>query len=545
MYRYVYTHIDSSNQHLHPPPSFLPNQQSTCNQMHKESHYFECSVTNNIYGTTKAADRSLLVGNKRQLVRLYRNPNLIVKNFVKNRNTPSIQFYVNNEDDNQSFIRKGGVVLNQLPLNNVPEDADIISINALPSGHMCIAFHQPSLVAGRPSNYGFNIYGIKNSSPHVLTDHLHIDWDMLVDDCQRIELNYVPFKIRHTQTYLPNFRKPVAIILLCGGDGQVHAYGPSSGIARRGYEELPIDSVMPELNMQTTNKVLLQTNLMSLDLLHTNTSRFTAVGYQNGSIILTIATTGNKSPSPSSSQQTFVYRPSFGEDNTSRYEEQLDGPIPSVHLFRTAINVDNTFFHERETYETGEKIHLLVCGALGYAIVYLDIEKNGLNAGQILDGPKTNDSILCCHLMDFNCDGVREILIGTYNGYIISYKYDFQCRKYIKYWNRKLPDSIYALSSCDFDGDGIDELLVTTRKGVHVIQADIKNAAKIVLDFLNKDVGDGKMMLDKEEYKKQQQHQQYLMNKIQNNIKATLEDFDKKAVSGVPSNQSVAWLFNR
>ena len=74
---------------------------------------------------------------------------------------------------------------------------------------------------------------------------------------------------------------------------------------------------------------------------------------------------------------------------------------------------------------------------------------------------------------------------------------------------------------------------------------DIKNAAKIVLDFLNKDVGDGKMMLDKEEYKKQQQHQQYLMNKIQNNIKATLENFDKKAVSGVPSNQSVAWLFNR
>ena len=73
----------------------------------------------------------------------------------------------------------------------------------------------------------------------------------------------------------------------------------------------------------------------------------------------------------------------------------------------------------------------------------------------------------------------------------------------------------------EIDGDGIDELLVTTRKGVHVIQADIKNAAKIVLDFLNKDVGDGKMMLDKEEYKKQQQHQQYLMNKIQNNIKAT------------------------
>ena len=37
-------------------------------------------------------------------------------------------------------VRKGGVELNQLPLNNVPEDADIISIHALPSGHVCVAF---------------------------------------------------------------------------------------------------------------------------------------------------------------------------------------------------------------------------------------------------------------------------------------------------------------------------------------------------------------------------------------------------------------------
>ena len=35
-----------------------------------------------------------------------------------------------------------------------------------------------------------------------------------------------------------------------------------------------------------------------------------------------------------------------------------------------------------------EKIHLLVCGALGYAIVYVDIEKNGLNNGQLLMTPK-------------------------------------------------------------------------------------------------------------------------------------------------------------
>ena len=158
--------------------------------MNKESHYFECSAKNNIYGTTKkAADRSLLVGNKRQLVRLFRNPNLVVKNFVKNRNGEALKFSVkqeganidngvemddtgresNNEGDLNEIeglqdstktrgpsdrivapsVRKGGVELNQLPLNNVPEDADIISIHALPSGHVCIAFHQPSLVAGK------------------------------------------------------------------------------------------------------------------------------------------------------------------------------------------------------------------------------------------------------------------------------------------------------------------------------------------------------------------------------------------------------------
>ena len=68
--------------------------------MNKESHYFECSAKNNIYGTTKAADRSLLVGNKRQLVRLFRNPNLVVKNFVKNRNGEALEFSVKEKGAN-------------------------------------------------------------------------------------------------------------------------------------------------------------------------------------------------------------------------------------------------------------------------------------------------------------------------------------------------------------------------------------------------------------------------------------------------------------
>ena len=370
---------------------------------------------------------------------------------------------------------------------------------------------------------------------------------MIVEDCQRIELNFVPFKITHTESFVSHYRKPVAIILLCGGDGQVHAYGPSQGVVMRGYEELPIDSIMPELNMQTTNKVLLQTNLMSLDVLHTSKARFTVVGYQNGSIILTIATTGNKPPSPSSSRKNIVFRPSFGEECTSRYEEQLDGPIPSVHLFRTKINVDQPLSLKNGDYETGEKIHLLVCGALGYAIVYVDIEKNGLNNGQILDGPQSNDSVLCSHFMDFDCDGISEILIGTYNGYVISYDYDFKTKMYINNWRRKLAHSVYALSSCDLDGDGIDELLVTTKKGVHVIQANIENAADVTLKFLNNVInGDRKRESSVVgEGIRYAQRQQYLIHEIKEMIKERLANRDKKHVSGIPSNKSVAWLFDR
>ena len=98
-------------------------------------------------------------------------------------------------------------------------------------------------------------------------------------------------------------------------------------------------------------------------------------------MILTIATTGNKPPSPSSSRKNIVFRPSFGEECTSRYEEQLDGPIPSVHLFPTKINVDQPVSLKNGAYETGELIHYWY-GALGYAIVYVDIEKNGLNNGK-------------------------------------------------------------------------------------------------------------------------------------------------------------------
>ena len=81
---------------------------------------------------------------------------------------------------------------------------------------------------------------------------------------------------------------------------------------------------------------------------------------------------------------------------------------------------------------------------------------------------------------------------------------------------------------------------------MHVVQANIENAAKIVAEFLNKkDISDTNMSQDDKFIKTQQQHKMYLLAKIQNKIQQTLSDFDKKAISGIPSNKSVAWLFNR
>ena len=79
-----------------------------------------------------------------------------------------------------------------------------------------------------------------------------------------------------------------------------------------------------------------------------------------------------------------------------------------------------------------------------------------------------------------------------------------------------------------------------------MIQANIENAADVTLKFLNNVInGDRKRESVAGEGIRYAQRQQYLIHEIKEMIKERLANRDKKHVSGIPSNKSVAWLFDR
>jgi hypothetical protein len=481
--------------------------------MHKVAHYIACSDSNNIYGTAFASDKSLLVGNRRQLARIFRDSSGAVENFGKVRGG-----------------KQRGVALAQVPLTNIPDDADIISIHALPNGPICVAYHQPSLVAGRPSKYALNIYGSKTCSPYYLDHSVELDWDILVEDCQCVELSFIPFQLSHTKSFLPHSRRPVVIILLAADDGQVYAFGPNKNIERNGrVEAISIERVLPELT-----KLSLPTIIMSFDVFHTSTKRYVAAGYQNGEVLLMV--TGvlgeprSDGPSPaepprseSAVGDSTVFRPSFG-GTLSRYRQHLDGAIPSVRLFVDDRGV----------------VNLVVCGALGYALVYNDVERNGLNVAQTLPGSTEYDAVLCSNVIDFRCTGGKDLVIGTYSGEILLYSKSDRndsgggsgaSAPYGLYWQKRLADPVFAVSSADLDMDGVDELLATTAKGVHIIQADIEKAAETARGVLK--VLSGEQRDDA--YKA-------MLEQIKASMLVSLKEGKPRAPSGVPGNRSIAWM---
>lgn len=487
---------------------------------HSEAYYFACCDTNNIYGTAIVADGSVLVGNRSQIVRVYHTTSLDPSTGGRDGGGESSGASRTSTAASKKRYSENGLALEQVSPSNIPPDADIISIDALPSGQVLVAYHTPSPVAGRPSKYAFNIYGSKTLSPQSIAHKLHLDWNALAEDCQVVELSFIPFHLTHTTCLLPQDRTPTMVILITADDGKVYAFAPAQD-KRGGFEPMQIDLILPELTEMTTPKII-----MSLDIYHSATSRIVVSGYQNGELVL-LVTAVNPSASPSSTTRNHVYRRSFGGTLT-RYVEHLDGSIPRVFLFSDVAGGGGTS-------NSSESVHLVVCGALGFAVVYVDVLKNGLSQPQILPGSSDFDAVLCAHVLDFDCDGSSQIAIGTYSGNLLLYKAqasepgeETQAPCYSLVWQKKMPDPIFSLVPLDLDRDGVDELLVTTQKGLHVLQSNLNQVVQCVRNFLSSPPTDP-----------------VVLNRLREAVSAALhKGKTRKSTSGIPSNQSIAWMLN-
>jgi hypothetical protein len=95
-----------------------------------------------------------------------------------------------------------------------------------------------------------------------------------------------------------------------------------------------------------------------------------------------------------------------------RFMHWFDGPIAAVRLFRDRTSVADGAL---------APVHLLVVGALGYAVTFDNVLRDGLTKPRFLPQSDNFDALLCCEALDCNQDGYNELLIGTFSGHILVY----------------------------------------------------------------------------------------------------------------------------
>eukprot|EP00960_Hanusia_phi_P068930 766967-Hanusia_phi.AAC.5 len=70
--------------------------------------------------------------------------------------------------------------------------------------------------------------------------------------------------------------------------------------------------------------------------------------------------------------------------------------------------------------------HLLVCTALGYGVLYQDVLRHALLEASFLPGIRSavdNDALLCACIADLELDGIRKLLVGSYSGRVLVYRF--------------------------------------------------------------------------------------------------------------------------
>src|SRR5690606_22544005 len=133
--------------------------------------------------------------------------------------------------------------------------------------------------------------------------------------------------------------------------------------------------------------------------------------------------------------------------------------------------------------QSEEEYCLLVCGAIGFAVVYENVQKVGLEHPQILSGSDGVDSILCAEVADVDWDGEVELVIGSYSREVLIYKnvlLQNGTRKWQEISRRSFTAPVYGLRFVDLIGDGMPELIVSTMYGVHMMRLNTEAAIQKV-----------------------------------------------------------------
>lgn len=297
----------------------------------------------------------------------------------------------------------------------------------------------------------FTLPSFKSESPK---EHSSFQWHGDDDTAQFIPLPYVPNQLTHCplQTSSSDIDSDNTAFILLGCDNACHVFCDENqdGI----FIELNAKDHFPELTR-------LDNLPISIELKYFQSTRLTAIGFENGKISLTVTDIKTK---------TIL----------QKYTFMHDSPISGMSLFDFPKKSDTD-------------IHLLVVVSRSDSVLYLSVQKNGFSLPFLLSESSKYDVATCCAVNYKHFANTFEVLIGTFGKRTLTYQCPIPlCQSVNRQSLNKAgvlkPAQVFdfahpvmGIKFGDLTGDGIDEMTIVSTKGMHIFQYEPYSLAKSYL----------------------------------------------------------------
>lgn len=310
-----------------------------------------------------------------------------------------------------------------------------------------------------------------------------------------LPLGFTPVSL--TSVRVVHQAAPKTILVAGGSDSRLHAFA----LGEAGATELPRDpAVLPEFDD-------LGSPVLCLDVRYRFSQRLSAAGCADGSLRVAAMRMLNR-PGPGGDCTNIAWK--LVQSRTI----VLDGPVSAVRLFSRAGHpradtnpTELTLLEQLDVAHVplsgadppagslpagvargaqrtneSEDINVLVGGALGYALAFVEFPVHGLGKPLLLPDSGGQDAVTCVAAWDADGDGSSELLYGAYGQTLTGCRLaeapgEDGVRRYAAVrapgLDANLGDPIMAVRVADVLGDGEDQLIVATLKGIHVLKRRI------------------------------------------------------------------------
>lgn len=247
----------------------------------------------------------------------------------------------------------------------------------------------------KDNDFHLDIYGIHSSYTESFSD--------IFSDRTQFSLSSVPFILTNFDIQFLQQR----CFFLSLADNSLHIYGRDQN-----GEFCEMINAHSYVLPQTFSSTVTSIDVFNLD----QYSQAFVYGQQNGTITLLIFNHQDRSKKIFSTVLD-------GPISFVRFYQNLQFKNPPTHPYFQDLSDKLSFFNNQNSYYKQESfVHIIVGGAIGYALLFKNVFEEGLNDSSTLPESDKYDSILCCSIIYNVLTGRNTILIGTYGKKILAYE---------------------------------------------------------------------------------------------------------------------------